>query len=117
VIRPSRSWQLFPAPAGLAPEAFPSEDRLPVADETPARPRNIPVAAAADPGDGRQAAAGTEQRAQPQSKRLESHRLGSRVIRLCRWPKCNYLKVFVAAASFARLVRSKMVTREPSKRF
>jgi hypothetical protein len=55
--------QPFPAPAGLALSAVAMERRLALAREAPAGMRAARVAAAADPGNGRQVAAGAEERA------------------------------------------------------
>ena len=55
--------QPFPAPAGLALAAVAVERRLALAREAPAGMRAARVAAAAEAGDGRQVAAGAEERA------------------------------------------------------
>jgi hypothetical protein len=55
--------QPFPAPARLAAAAVVLEDCVTLPAETTAGARAMPVAAAADPGDGRQIAAGAEERA------------------------------------------------------
>jgi hypothetical protein len=55
--------QPFPAPASLAPAAVTGERRLALAGEALAGMRAARVAAAAEPGNGRQVAAGAEERA------------------------------------------------------